>query len=41
VLAAELGKERSAEVLATLDRVFPVRQSYEVERRADLSNLGR
>jgi hypothetical protein len=41
VLAQELGKEKCAAVLATLETVFPVQKSYEVERRPDLSNLGR
>lgn len=40
-LAPELGPQKSAEVLAALDRVFPLKESYEVERRPDLSNLGR
>jgi hypothetical protein len=41
VLAQQLGQQKSAEVLATLNQVFPLQKSYEVERRPDLSNLGR
>jgi hypothetical protein len=40
VLRRQLGSRQSEKVLATLKKVFPVQESYEVERRADLSNLG-
>lgn len=40
VVASQLGAPQSAEIFATLDRVFPVVESYDVERRPDLSNLG-
>jgi hypothetical protein len=40
-LAEQLGQRQSAELLAVLDEVFPLQESYEVDRRADLSNLGR
>ena len=39
-LARQLGKRKSSEILASLEKVFPKRASYEIERRADLSNLG-
>jgi hypothetical protein len=40
VVARQLGEAQSAEIFAVLDRAFPVVESYEVERRPDLSNLG-
>jgi hypothetical protein len=40
VLDAQLGSQRSAELRGALDAVFPVEAFYDVERRADLSNLG-
>lgn len=41
VLAKQLGAEAAGELLAKLAVVFPVRESHEVVRRADMSNLGR
>jgi hypothetical protein len=37
----QIGSEKSAALMATLDKIFPVTQSYEVQRRSDLSNLGK
>ena len=36
-----LGKKKSAELLASLDKYFPLKESYEMEKRLDLSNLGK
>jgi hypothetical protein len=36
-----LGKAKSDAMFARLDALFPAKESYEVERRLDLSNLGR
>lgn len=41
VLDTQLGSQKSAELRGALDAVFPVEEFYDVERRADLSNLGR
>jgi hypothetical protein len=41
VLRQRLGKKESEKVFGTLKNVFPLEESYEVERRADLSNLGK
>jgi|GEM_PF-2242456 len=41
VLAQELGKRKSKEIVAMLKKIFPLRESYEIERRLDLSNLGK
>ena len=41
VLRERLGEDAAKALLATLDAVFPLRESYEVERRGDLCNLGR
>ena len=40
-LTGTLGKERTIEMLANFDRYFPVVKSYEIEKRVDLSNLGK
>jgi hypothetical protein len=40
-LTGQLGAARAAELLATLDRTRRVEETYELERRADMSNLGR
>ena len=40
-LDQQLSREASEKLLGTLDEVFPLKESYEVERRPDLSNLGR
>jgi hypothetical protein len=40
-LEFQVGKERSAQLLARLTKYFSVVETYEVERRTDLSNLGR
>lgn len=41
VLAKQLGATEAGLLLAKLAVVFPVRESHEVVRRADMSNLGR
>ncbi len=40
-LAEQLGEDKAAGLLAKLGEYFPLKQSYEMERRTDLSNLGR
>ena len=39
-LVKQLGAEKGAQLAANLARLFPVKASYDVERRLDLSNLG-
>lgn len=41
VLRERLGEAAANELLAKLAAVFPVRETYEVERRPDMCNLGR
>ncbi len=41
VLRERLGEAAANELLAKLDAVFPARETYEVEKRPDLCNLGR
>ena len=40
-VARQLGQKQSAEIFKVLEKVFPVEESYEVERRPDLCNLGK
>lgn len=40
-LAKQLGPERAAQLMAELERYYPVSQSWEMTRRDDMSNLGR
>jgi hypothetical protein len=40
-LTQELGERKSGEVGAMLEKLFPLRASYEIEKRLDLSNLGK
>jgi hypothetical protein len=40
-LAREWGDQESKEAVALLNQLFPLRASYEIERRLDLSNLGK
>jgi hypothetical protein len=40
-LQQALGIPKSAALLASLDKVFPLRKSMELEKRLDLSNLGK
>ncbi len=40
-LEKAIGREKAAAMFARLDALFPAEETYEVERRADLSNLGR
>ncbi|MGD1047319.1 MAG: hypothetical protein ABR899_01040 [Candidatus Krumholzibacteriaceae bacterium] len=40
-LAQQLGERKGAEDVATLEKLFPLRASYEIEKRLDLSNLGK
>jgi hypothetical protein len=40
VLERQLGQHAAAALLATLDEVLPLEESYDVERRVDLSNMG-
>jgi hypothetical protein len=41
ILAQGLGSEKSKEMMAMLDKYFPVQKSYEIKKRLDLSNLGK
>jgi hypothetical protein len=41
VLTQELGEAKAKEMLAALDRYFPLAKSYEMHKRLDLSNLGK
>jgi hypothetical protein len=41
ILTRQLGEEKGPALIATLEKIFPVTQFYEVERRPDLSNLGK
>ncbi len=41
VLEKQLGAETAAALVAQLDALFPVTQSWEMRRRDDMSNLGR
>jgi hypothetical protein len=40
-LIYQVGKEKGAKLVAGLDTLFPIIETFTVERRADLSNLGR
>jgi hypothetical protein len=40
-LEKQLGKKEAARLLDAIRRIAPVKESYEVERRPDLSNLGK
>lgn len=40
-LAKQLGAERAGQLVAQLESLFPVTQSWEMTRRDDMSNLGR
>lgn len=40
-LTQQLGERKGAEDVAMLEKLFPLRASYEVEKRLDLSNLGK
>ncbi len=40
-LKQQFGKRRGGAILTKFREVFPVQESYEIRRRADLSNLGR
>jgi hypothetical protein len=40
-LTQELGESKGGEVVASLEKLFPLRTSYEIEKRLDLSNLGK
>lgn len=40
-LVQALGEPRARALVAQFERVFPVRESYELARRPDLSNMGR
>ncbi len=40
-LTQELGERKSGEIVAMLEKFFPLRAWYEIEKRLDLSNLGK
>jgi hypothetical protein len=40
-LEKAVGREQAAAMFARLDALLPAKETYEVERRVDLSNLGR